>query len=69
MSKLHALNNEWEFTNPQEIIKFMFLTHNTHNRVQEQLLKEVTKAKLVSDVLNISQKVEVIIHKMLMLMM
>ena len=35
MSKLHELSNECKFTNPEEIIKFMFLTHNTHKRVQE----------------------------------
>ena len=35
MSKLCKLSNEWGFTHPKEIIKFMFLTHNTHMRVQE----------------------------------
>ena len=40
----------------------MFLAHNTHNRVQEQLLKEVSKAVSVSNVLNIAQKVEAIVQ-------
>ena len=62
MSKLLKLSNECKFTKPKEIIKFMFLTHNTHKRVQEQLLKEVTKVMTVSTVLNIAQKVEAIIQ-------
>ena len=62
-----------------EIIKFMFLSHIIQKRVQEELLKEVTKVMSVGNVLNIAQKVEVThyiqtytmakLHKMLKLMM
>ena len=62
MSKLCELSNACEFTNHEEIIKFMFLTHNTCKRVQEQLLNEVIKAMFISNMLNIAQKVEVIIQ-------
>ena len=63
MSRLCKISNECEFTNPKELIEFMSLTHNTHKRVQEQLLKEVTKAMSVSNVLNIAQKVDAIIQR------
>ena len=62
MSKLCELSNGCEFTHPKEIIKFMFLIHNTCKRVEEQLLKEVTKVMSVSNVLNVAHKVEVIIQ-------
>ena len=62
MSKLCKLSNGCKFTYPKEIIKFMFLTHNIHKRVQEQLLKEVTKVMSISNVLNIAWKVEAIIQ-------
>ena len=57
MSKLHEFSNEWKFTNPKEIIKFIFLTHNTHKRVHKELFKEVTDVMSVSNLLNIAQQV------------
>ena len=37
MSKLRNLAKECGFTNQDEVVKFLFLIHNSHRRVQDQL--------------------------------
>ena len=43
MSQLRSLSNDCAFTNADEVVKFLFLIHNSHKRVQDQFLKDVTK--------------------------
>ena len=43
MYNLKELARQYEFTNRDEIVKFLFLIHNKHERVREELLKSVTK--------------------------
>ena len=39
------------FTNKEEIVKFLFLTHNQNTRVCEQLLKEMKDTTSMTDML------------------
>ena len=43
MYNLKELARQCEFTNKDEIVKFLFLIQNKHERVREELLKSVTK--------------------------
>ena len=51
MSQLRSLSNDCAFTNADEVVKFLFLIHNSHKRVQDQLLKDVTKNSSLTDCL------------------
>ena len=51
MSQLHSLTNKCAFTNADEVVKFLFLIHNSHKRIQDQLLKDVTKNSSLTDCL------------------
>ena len=51
MSQLCSLANECAFTNVGEVVKFLFLIHNSHKHVQDQLLKDVTKNSSLTDCL------------------
>ena len=51
MSQLRSLANDCAFTNADEVVKFLFLIHNSHKRVQDQLLKDVTKDSSLTDCL------------------
>ena len=42
-TNLKELARQCEFTNKEEIVKFLFLIHNKHERVREELLKSVMK--------------------------
>ena len=43
--------NDCSFTNKEEIIKFLFLTHNQNTRVREHLLKEMQDMTSMTDML------------------
>ena len=43
MYKLKDLAKQCEFTNSDEVVKFLFLIHNKHSEVKQELLKCVTK--------------------------
>ena len=51
MSQLRSLANDCPFTNADEVVKFLFLIHNSHKRVQDQLLKDVMKNSSLTDCL------------------
>ena len=51
MSQLCSLSNDCAFTNADEVVKFLFLIHNSHKHVQDQLLKDVTKNSSLTDYL------------------
>ena len=52
--KLNSVVNDCSFTNKEEIVKFLFLTHNQNTRVHEHLLKELQDMTSMSDMLRIT---------------
>ena len=58
MSQLHSLSNDCAFTNADEVVKFLFLIHNSHKHVQDQLLKDVTKNSSLTDCLLSARQIE-----------
>ena len=43
MYRLKDLAKQCEFTNSNEVVKFLFLIHSKHAEVMRELLKHVTK--------------------------
>ena len=43
MCRLKDLTSQCKFTNSDEVVKFLFLIHNKHSEVKQELLKCVTK--------------------------
>ena len=43
MYRLKDLAKQCEFTNSDEVVKFLFLIHNRHSEVKQEFLKCVTK--------------------------
>ena len=62
MSRLRNLAKECGFTNQNKVVKFLFLIHNSHRRVHDQLLKEITQASTINDCLQSARRVEAIIQ-------
>ena len=62
MSKLRNLAKDCGFANQDEVVKLLFLIHNSHKRVQDQLLKEITKDSAINDCLQSARRVEAIIQ-------
>ena len=58
MSQLRSLSKDCAFTNADEVVKFLFLIHNSHKRVQDQLLKDVTKNSSLTDCLLKARRIE-----------
>ena len=63
MSQLRSLSNYCAFTNADEVVKFLFLIHNSHKRVQDQLLKDVTKNSSLTDCLLSARQIEAHIQR------
>ena len=49
--KLNSVANDCNFTNKDEIVKYLYLTHNQNTRVHEHLLKELTDTTGLADML------------------
>ena len=49
--KLNSVANDCSFTNKEELVKFLFLTHNQNTRVCEHLLKEMQDMASMTDML------------------
>ena len=49
--KLNSVANDCNFTNKDEIEKFLYLTHNKNTRVHEHLLKGLTDTTSLADML------------------
>ena len=49
--KLNSVANGCNFTNKDEIVKFLYLPHNQNTRVHEHLLKELTDTTSLADML------------------
>ena len=50
--------NDCSFTNKDEIVKFLYLTHNQNTRVREHSLKELTDTTSLADMLRIARVCE-----------
>ena len=46
--------NDCSFTNKEEIVKFLFLTHNQNTRVCEHLLREMQDTTSMTDMLRVA---------------
>ena len=54
--------NSLNFTNKDEIVKFLYLTHNQNTRVREHLLKELTDTTSLADILRMARVCEGTVH-------
>ena len=52
------MTNDCNFTNKEEIDKFLYLTHNQNTRVREYLLKELTDTTSLADMLRMARACE-----------
>ena len=62
MYNLKELARQCEFTNKDEIVTFLFLIYNKHERVREELLKSVTKDTNLNQCLEFASCVEGNMH-------
>ena len=60
--KLNSVANDCNFTNKDEIVKFLYLTHNQNTRVHEHLLKELTGTTSLADMLQMARVCEGTVH-------
>ena len=51
---LQGVAKECNFSNSEEIVKFLFLTHNNNTHVCEDLLKEMKEDTSLATMLNIA---------------
>ena len=58
MSKLHDVVNDCSFANKNDIVKFLFLTLNTNERVNDQLIEKMKTMDTLSDILQLAKTVE-----------
>ena len=52
--KLNTVANDCQFENKEEIVKFLFLTHNQNTHLREHLLKEMQDTTSVTDMLQMA---------------
>ena len=60
--KLKSVANDCNFTNKDEIVKFIYLTHNQNTRVCEHLLNELTDTTSLADMLHMERVCEGNVH-------
>ena len=58
MSKLHDVANDCSFANKNEVVNFLFLIHNTNERVKYQLKEKMKTTDSLTDILQLAQTVE-----------
>ena len=58
MYRLKDLASQCEFTNTDEAVKFLFLIHNKHSEVKQELLKCVTKDTTLGQCLEYARNIE-----------
>ena len=58
MQRIRHLAKECNFTNQDEVSKFLFLIHNQHKCVQDQLIKEMRTTMSLAECLQIAKWVE-----------
>ena len=59
--KLNSVANDCNFTNKDEIVKFLYLTHQ-NTRVHEHLLRELTDTTSLADMLRMARVCEGTVH-------
>ena len=60
--KLNSVANDCNFTNKDEIVIFLYMTHNQNTRVCEHLLKELTDTTSLTDMLTMARVCEGTVH-------
>ena len=63
MSKLHDVANDYRFANKDEIVKFLFLIHNTSERVKDQLIEKMKTMDTLTDILQLVKNIKSIVQK------
>ena len=58
MSKLHNVVNGCNFENRDEVVKFLFLIHNTNARAKDQLIKKMKVTDTLVDILQLAKMVK-----------
>ena len=58
MARIKELVKEGAFTQQEEIIKFLFVIHNTNDKVREYLIDKADPTKTCSDFLNLARSVK-----------
>ena len=58
MLKLKEIANDCSFTNSDEVVKFLFLTHNQNSRVKDALLDKMKGTCTLTECLTIAKTVE-----------
>ena len=58
MVKLHECVRECSFEKPDEVVKFLFLTHNQNAHVHEELFKSMKDSDGLNDILGYAHLVE-----------
>ena len=58
MCRSKDLTKHYEFTNSDEVVKFLFLIHNKHSEVKRELLKHVTKETTLGQCLEFARNIE-----------
>ena len=58
MCRLKDLAKQCEFTNSDNVVKFLFLIHNKHVEVKRELLKHVTKETTLGQCLEYARNIE-----------
>ena len=60
--KLNRVANDYNFTNKDEIVKFLYLTHNQNTGVCEDFLKELTDTTSLAEMLRMARVCEGTVH-------
>ena len=60
--KLNSVVDDCNFTNKDEIVKFLYLTHYQNTRVRDHLLKELTDTTSLTDMLRMTRVCEGTVH-------
>ena len=60
--KLNCVANNSNFTNKDDIVKFLYLTHNQNTKVHEHLSKELTDKISLADMLKMARVCEDTVH-------
>ena len=58
MIRLRDIVKDCQFEKPDEIVKFLFLTHNQNPKVREELLKSMKEGDGLNDILGYARLVE-----------
>ena len=58
MSKLHGIANSCSFENKDEIVKYLFIIHNTNDRVKDQLIKKMKTTDTLVDIVHLAKIVK-----------